>query len=717
LHECAGDRTVATVGFLFVGSPHLFSPFALMNAFTNFVRGVCFILGLGVGGLSALELQPGFTGEVIATELNAATAMIALDDGRIFIADQTGPIRVWQDGALLAEPALDLSARLDTYWERGLIGMALAPNFPEQPHLYILYVAKSPYTHHVVSRFRVEGNHIDPASEQVLFEGDDQATLGGRGPWAHQGGPMAFGPDGNLYIGLGEGSNSEMSQALTTLQGKILRIRPDGSIPEDNPFYETTTGKYRAIWAYGIRNPFGLTFEPETGRLWETDVGQTSFEEINLIERGGNYGWPHAEGLSDDERFVNPVHVYPPAVGRCISGGAFVPDRAPWPAAWRGQFVYADWTANWLRAMDPNDPEKQITIARGLAGAVSVQPAPDGSLLVLNRNTIWRDPKRWKADSGDLVRIRVSTAVERATQAAAPGWPPTLADTGIYRVELAKGPHAGFTEFKIAVTPWRPGTTTRNWIKLPLNGKLGMNADGEFLFPADTIMVQQHHRTSDETLWETHVFWFVGTRTARAAAYRWNDAQTDASLVSEPSYEPLPDEPSRKWLSPGPEAALDLDNAMAGFLFSINPRQLMRSGELATWHERQWCDDSVIAATDDGLAALDDEEAPIALRLRSYLDANCVVCHRPGGSAREIYDARFLAGDLLTQMIGADPKSGDLGITGAKMIVPGDPEKSILLQRLHRTDALRMPPIALSDEPAPVVSLLEAWIRSLPKEE
>ena len=455
-----------------------------MNALINFVRGACLACVLGGGVSSALELAPGYTGEVIATDLNAATAMIALEDGRIFIVDQSGPLRVWKDGALLPEPALNLTDRLDTYWERGLIGMALSPEFPAEPHIYIMYVAKSPFTHHVVSRFTVAGDHIDPASEQVLFKGDDQATLGGNGPWSHQGGPLAFGPDGFLYIGLGEGSNREMAQRLTTLQGKILRIRPDGSIPEDNPFYGETTGKYRAIWAYGIRNPFGLTFEPKTGRLWETDVGQTSFEEINIIERGGNYGWPLAEGMSDDSSFVNPVYIYPPAVGRCISGGVFVPDRGPWPEAWRGKFLYADWTANWVRAMDPDNPENQVTVARGLAGAVSVQPAPDGSLLVLNRNTIWRDPKRWKENSGDLVRIRVSTARERAAQAAAPSWPPTLTATGLYRTELSKGPGNGFTEFEIAASPWRPGTKTRYWIKLPLNGRLAMNGDGEFVFPA-----------------------------------------------------------------------------------------------------------------------------------------------------------------------------------------------------------------------------------------
>ena len=181
----------------------------------NWKLGVWLVAG--VLRLSAIELEPGFTAEVIATELNAATAMVALADGRVFIGDQTGPVQVWKDGALLAEPAIDLSERLDTYWERGLIGMVLAPEFPQVPHIYMMYVAKAPFTHHVVSRFTVEGDRIDAGSEVVLLTGDDQSTLGGFAPWGYQGGPLAFGPEGCLYIGLGENTNQETSQSLDTL--------------------------------------------------------------------------------------------------------------------------------------------------------------------------------------------------------------------------------------------------------------------------------------------------------------------------------------------------------------------------------------------------------------------------------------------------------------------------------------------------------------------
>src|SRR6266513_2122113 len=229
---------------------------------------------LGARAIFSAELSPGFVEEKIAEGLNGATAMAIAADGRIFVCEQTGVLRVVKDGRLL--PDLFLNLEVDSYWERGLIGVTLHPDFPKTPHLYVLYVAPRPYPHHVVSRFTASGNVALAGSEKILLEGDDQTKLGGTIPAGHQGGPIRFGPDGKLYIALGEQTAGKPSQDLKSLLGKILRINPDGSIPEDNPFYSATEGKYRAIWAYGLRNPFGLAFQPGTGRLFENDVGQSS---------------------------------------------------------------------------------------------------------------------------------------------------------------------------------------------------------------------------------------------------------------------------------------------------------------------------------------------------------------------------------------------------------------------------------------------------------
>src|SRR5205085_7719590 len=159
----------------------------------------------------------------------------------------------------------------------------------------------------------------------VLLEGDDQAKLGGSQPGGHQGGPLRFGNDGRLYVPLGEQTAGEPSQRLDTLQGKILRLNADGSIPEDNPFFARPTGKYRPTWAYGARNPFGLAVQRETGRMFFTDVGQSSFEEVNELVRGANYAWPRFEGYSTNVGFKSPLYAYPPVLGRSVCGAAFYP--------------------------------------------------------------------------------------------------------------------------------------------------------------------------------------------------------------------------------------------------------------------------------------------------------------------------------------------------------------------------------------------------------
>jgi glucose/arabinose dehydrogenase len=693
----------------------------------------------------AAEAPEGFTVETLATNLNAATALAVAPDGRIFIADQTGPLRVWKNGRLLATPALDLTGRVDDYWERGLIGVTLPPDFPHTPHLFVVYVAKEPFTHHVVSRFTMLGDRADPASELVLLKGDDQGTLGGKVPHGHQGGPLRFGPDGRLYIGLGEQTAGEPAQLLTTLQGKILRLNPDGTIPADNPFYTLTTGKYRAIWATGIRNPFGLAFQPETGRLFESDVGQSSWEEVNDIVRGANYGWPQAEGMSTNAAFTNPLHVYPPAIGRSIVGAAFYPkfpgaagvgrlksvsDRgaqsqsAPsavsscFPEKWRGKFFFADWAANWVKALDAEAPTNVVTFAKGFNGPVALEVAPDGSLLVLNRGTIWRDGRKWQANSGSLVRIRhrgttPDLAREREPR---PALPRTLAAAKVFTSLAPLTPRTSFVEFQINAPPWQPGVAARRWISLPAGARLAINADGEFEFPPGAVVVQHHVIGKTGAPFETQVLWLTGPRTARAAAYRWNTDGRDATLVEEGEVITLPGDAAHRWFSPGAEEYLNLDTLVVGFLLPVSPRQLQREDQLVKWRDRGWFDPALDArrlAAIPRLAALSDTAAPLEQRVRSYLDVNCAACHRPGGPSRGNFDARYLTPLAGQNLIHGELVAGDLGIPGARVVVPGHPAKSVLLQRLLNRDVFRMPPVAVNNEVQPITVTVKEWIEQM----
>lgn len=351
----------------------------------------------GAGTKGPVRLPDGYAIETLVTGLSGATAMQVLDDGRILICEQEGRLRVVKDGELVDQPMLTVD--VEHYWERGLIGVAVHPQFPLQNWVYVCHVVKEPFTHHRISRFRVDGDVADPSSEEILFEGDDQSKLGGHVPAGHQGGAMHFGADGKLYVGIGEQTAGASAQSLETLQGKILCLNADGSIPSDNPFVSQTEGKYQAIWALGCRNPFTFAIDQASGRMLINDVGG-KFEEINLGVAGANYGWPSANhGPTEKSGFSGPIHYYPEA---SISGGDFAPNLASEPLA--GRYVFADFVHGWIKSIDPENGRKADRFVAGLRRPVDLRFAKDGSLYVLLRNA-WVVDDKFQTDSGSLIRI------------------------------------------------------------------------------------------------------------------------------------------------------------------------------------------------------------------------------------------------------------------------------------------------------------------------
>jgi putative heme-binding domain-containing protein len=354
--------------------------------------------GEGVSG--SLRLPPGFRAEVVAGGLTGATAFAAAPDDRLFVCEQTGSLRIVKDCKLLARPFVKLA--VDKSWERGLIGCALAPGFPQTPHVFVCYVAVRPYPHHVISRFTADGDMAVMGSEKILLEGDDQTRLGGTVSAGHRGGAMHFGKDGKLYMGIGDQTAGKPAQELNSLLGRMLRINPDGSIPEDNPFFSRARGKYRATWALGLRNPFTFAVQPETGRIFINDVGGIA-EEINEGVAGANYGWPIVEhGPTTDRRFRGPIYHYPTA---CIAGGDFAPENSPWPREYRGQYFFGDFNHGWIKVIDPGNPAAARPFATGLHRPVDLHFAPDGSLYVLVRDA-WVIDHLFRGGTGAVLRIR-----------------------------------------------------------------------------------------------------------------------------------------------------------------------------------------------------------------------------------------------------------------------------------------------------------------------
>jgi putative heme-binding domain-containing protein len=356
----------------------------------------------GSGLAGPVGLPPGFHSTRVAESLTAATAMEVAPDGRVFVCEQAGTLRVVKADRLLDQPFVKFA--VDTSWERGLIGVAFDPGFVKNRYLYVNYVAAHPYPHHRISRLTASGDVAEAGSETILFEGDNQLKLGGNKPDGHQGGALHFGLDGKLYIAIGDQTAGAPAQRLDTLQGKLLRLNPDGSIPEDNPFQETARGKYRAIWALGLRNPFTFAVQPKTGRIFLNDVGETRWEEIDEGFAGANYGWPASEGPTTDSRFRGPIHHYPVA---SIAGGAFCPadTERGFPAEYRGKYFFADFVKGWIKVLDPDHPEQVMTFATGLARPVDLKFGPDGSLYVLLRNA-WVVDQNFRPRTGSLIRIR-----------------------------------------------------------------------------------------------------------------------------------------------------------------------------------------------------------------------------------------------------------------------------------------------------------------------
>jgi glucose/arabinose dehydrogenase len=308
-------------------------------------------------------------------------------DGRIFVCLQNGSLRVVKNGALL--PAPFLSVTVDANGERGLLGVAFDPNFASNNFVYVYYTATSPAIHNRVSRFTANGDVAVAGSETVLLELDNLS-----GATNHNGGAMHFGADGKLYIAVGENANAANAQTLANLLGKMLRLNADGTIPADNPFFNTATGKNRAIWALGLRNPYTFNFQPGTGRMFINDVGQNNSEEINDGIAASNYGWPFCEGQgcssTPPANYRAPLFAYEHTgaapTGCAITGGVFYnPVTQQFPVEYIGKYFFADFCTSFIRTIDPASPAVSANFATGAASPVDLQVSTDGSLYYLQR--------------------------------------------------------------------------------------------------------------------------------------------------------------------------------------------------------------------------------------------------------------------------------------------------------------------------------------------
>jgi glucose/arabinose dehydrogenase len=301
------------------------------------------------------------------------------EDGsnRVFVAEKGGVIRVFDNNAEVTEstPFLDLGGTISTSSEQGLLGFAFHPNFSINGYLYVCYTPSETLSQ--VSRFSVSStneNSIDLSSELVVIEIPQPATN-------HNGGQVAFGSDGYLYVAMGDGGGSgdpdNNAQNRANLLGNILRIDVDNTmggfnyaIPSDNPFLGDTSARDE-IFAYGFRNPWRMSFDTVTGKLWTGDVGQNEIEEIDVVELGGNYGWKFFEGTScfsgdcDDAGLVAPIFEYEQGNGdRSITGGYVY--RGDAINSLQEKYIYGDFVSGRIWALDEDGSDNELVVASGL---------------------------------------------------------------------------------------------------------------------------------------------------------------------------------------------------------------------------------------------------------------------------------------------------------------------------------------------------------------
>lgn len=350
------------------------------------------------------QFPSGFVPQQLIENLDPTDFVLA-PDGRMFITIKSGKILVVENEELAPQVLLNLEDQVDNFNERGLGHMVLDPDF-EINHFYYVYYTVKNENRNRISRFTANGNSTLPESELVLVNLNVMAGS------IHNGGAMGFGADDKLYVSVGDGADAATSQSKTTLLGKVLRMNADGSVPNDNPFFNDATysGNNKLIYSLGFRNPFSMDIDPATGKIFACDVGNSAWEEVNEILPGKNYGWPIIEGVrtsqTPPDNYQDPVYAYSHDDGCSIVGASFYsPEHGQFPSEYNGKFFFADYCGGYIRYIDPDNGSVQ-PFGSGIDRPLAIRVNHNGTMYYLQRagmgggstgdNTSTPDGSLWK---------------------------------------------------------------------------------------------------------------------------------------------------------------------------------------------------------------------------------------------------------------------------------------------------------------------------------
>jgi uncharacterized repeat protein (TIGR03806 family) len=724
---------------------------------------------------------------------------------RLYITGRQGKIWSFFNDPATSEKHefLDLTEVTQGWDDCGLMGFAFHPEFnkPDSPNRGYVYVwyhyspkpvpgpRRPPVDtpgYNRLSRFTVpdaksadEPRLADRKSELALINQFDHNL------W-HDGSNPQFGADGFLYLGVSdEGDAYDSFHNSQTIRkkmfGGMLRIDvdcnpershairrhprqeemlPDGFtensytanyfIPNDNPFLDPDGAALEEFWAVGLRNPHRLTIDPPTQKLWVGDIGQDRYEEIDIVERGGNYQWVYMEGTHPtvEQGVVKqkpaaadligvekpPVYDYEHGIeGKCIIGG-YVYRGREFANELGGRYIFGDNGSGriWALNYDGKNPASAELLGHalpgtGYSGLSSFGVDREGELYLLK---VGRPAKIWKLAHADEAARKASitfAAPERLS------WMEAFADI----VNLQ--PIAGCIPYEVNSPLWSDGAQKQRWIAVPDGAKIQFAPTGEWKFPDGTVFIKHFDMVVDETTGakkrlETRFLVRQAGGGVYGVTYRWRTMRDlpEGELVAAPQTERIAIRTAdggtrmQTWYYPGPPDCLACHNSNAGDVLGVNARQLNRScnyasdgttvseNQVRAWNRLGLFDHELTDAEISKLPALanvNDNTASLEHRARSYLDSNCAHCHRPNGTAG-YFDARFdtpLAEQGLLNGRLAKPNA-----EFATVICPGEVSKSMLHERMKTADKLLMPPLARSVPDADALHVINDWIQSLP---
>ncbi len=653
---------------------------------------------------------------------------------RLFVVEQAGKIFSFpnQPDVKTADLVIDIAKEIAGAQQ--VYALAFHPDFERNRYCYVCYIKKADLpdgTH--VARFRVADTDpptIDAASEKTII-----TWLSG----GHNGCCLKFGPDGCLYISTGDGAGPnppdtlKAGQDVSNLLSAILRIDVDHAddaknyrIPADNPFVGLK-GARGEIWAYGLRNPWRMSFDRKTGDLWVGDVGWELWEMLYRVERGGNYGWAVMEGRqsTNPEWPRGPTPILPPTIDHPHSESSSITDGLTYYGTrlkeLTGTHIYSDYDTGkfWGFRYENGKVVDHRELADTTHRVVGFGEDNDGEFYVLDHT------------AGSIHRL-----VPNPQEKQPSTFPRRLSESGLFSSVIQQTPAPGVIPYSINAEPWADHAVAERFVAVP--DELSIKAEGaKWSFPKDSVLVKtlsldmRLGDPSSRRLVETQILHFDGGEWM-PYTFRWNDEQTDAMLMdaagAERTFEI--DDPNtadgkrrQTWRFSGRAECQRCHNRWSGPALSFNTPQLNRdhdydgttASQLDTFAHIRLFDKPAATENRPRLANPRDASAERDGRARAYLQVNCAHCHRMHAGGSVLSQMHYDLPLDKTNMVAVRPTQGTFGIHAAQVIAPGDPFRSVLWYRMAKLGGGRMPHIGSTEVDRDGVELVYDWLRQLPQ--